>query len=70
MGVIKNMIVNELLRYYNAPNEINLYTALLKYTYSGNQAISSKNVSNKQRDVHPSYTGRLSLIASSARTAQ
>ena len=65
MFVIKQTVVNELLRYYNSANEMNLYSSLLKYTFRGPQAIG-KSVSNEQRDLHPSYTGRLSLIASSA----
>ena len=65
MFVIKQTVVNELLRYYNSANEMNIYSSLLKYTFRGPQAIG-KSVSNEQRDLHPSYTGRLSLIASSA----
>ena len=65
MFVIRQTVVNELLRYYNSSNELNLYGALLKYTFRGAQSLS-KTVSLKQRDIHPSYTGRLSLIASSS----
>jgi hypothetical protein len=65
MYIIKQTVVNELLRYYNSTNEMNLYSCLLKYTFRGPQSIS-KTVSVNQRDLHPSYTGRLSLVASSA----
>lgn len=65
MFVIRQTVVNELLRYYNSSNELNLYGALLKYTFRGAQSLS-RTVSLKQRDIHPSYTGRLSLIASSS----
>jgi len=65
MYIIKQTVKNELLRYYNAPNEINLYTCLLRYTFRGPQSLN-KTVSVSQRDLHPSYAGRLSLIASSA----
>jgi len=65
MYIIKQTVVNELLRYYNSTNEMNLYSCLLKYTFRGPQSIN-KTVSVNQRDVHPSYTGRLSLVASSA----
>jgi hypothetical protein len=65
MYIIKQTVVNELLRYYNSTNEMNLYACLLKYTFRGPQSIS-KTVSVNQRDLHPSYTGRLSLVASSA----
>lgn len=65
MFVIKQTVVNELLRYYNSTNELNLYACLLKYTFRGPQSLN-KTVSMEQRDLHPSYAGRLSLIASSA----
>jgi hypothetical protein len=65
MYIIKQTVVNELLRYYNSTNEMNLYSCLLKYTFRGPQSIN-KTVSVGQRDLHPSYTGRLSLVASSA----
>lgn len=65
MFVIKQTVTNELLRYYNSTNEMNLYSSLLKYTFRGPQSLS-KTVSAEQRDLHPSYVGRLSLIASSS----
>ena len=65
MFLVRNMVNNELLRYYNASNEINLYGSCLRYTFKGPQSLSS-TVSISQRDLHPSYVGRLSLIASSA----
>jgi hypothetical protein len=64
MYIVKQTIINELLRYYNSTNEMNLYS-LLKYTFRGPQSIN-RTVSVYQRDLHPSYTGRLSLVASSA----
>jgi Asp-tRNA(Asn)/Glu-tRNA(Gln) amidotransferase C subunit len=65
MYIIRQTVVNELLRYYNATNEMNLFSSLLKTTFRGPQSIS-KTVSVLQRDVHPSYVGRLSLVASNA----
>jgi len=65
MYIIKQTVVNELLRYYNSTNELNLFGCLLKYTFRGPQSIN-KTVSIYQRDLHESYTGRLSLVASSA----
>ena len=65
MYIIKQTVVNELLRYYNSTNEMNLYSTLLKYTFRGPQSIN-RTVSVYQRDLHDSYTGRLSLVASSA----
>lgn len=65
MYIIKRTVVNELLRYYNSTNEMNLYSCLLKFTFRGPQSIN-RTVSVNQRDLHPSYAGRLSLVASSA----
>ena len=65
MYVIKQTVTSELLRYYNSTNEMNLYSAFLKYTFRGPQSLN-KTVTIKQRDLHPSYAGRLSLIASSS----
>lgn len=65
MYVIKQTVTNELLRYYNSTNEMNLFSAFLKYTFRGPQSLN-KTVTMEQRDLHPSYAGRLSLIASSA----
>ena len=65
MFIIKQTVVNELLRYYNATNDFDLFTCLLKYTFRGPQSLS-KTVTMEQRDLHPSYPGRLSLTASSA----
>lgn len=65
MYVIKQTVTSELLRYYNSTNDMNLYSAFLKYTFRGPQSLN-KTVTMEQRDLHPSYTGRLSLIASSA----
>lgn len=65
MYVIKQTVTSELLRYYNSTNDMNLYSAFLKYTFRGPQSLN-KTVTMEQRDLHPSYAGRLSLIASSA----
>ena len=65
MYIIKQTVTSELLRYYNSTNDMNLYSAFLKYTFRGPQSLN-KTVTMEQRDLHPSYAGRLSLIASSA----
>lgn len=64
MHVVKQTVSNELLRYYNATNEMNLFTSLLRYSIRGPQSLS-RTVSMEQRDIHPSHVGRLSLIAAS-----
>ena len=63
--LVRQTVVSELLRYYNATNETNLYTCALTYTQTGPQAIQ-KVVSIESRDVHPSHVGRVSLVASNA----
>ena len=65
MYLIKECITSELLHYFNSTNEYNLYGALLRYTFGGPQGYTN-SVSIAQRSLHPSYTGRLSLIASNA----
>ena len=65
MFLIKECITSELLHYFNSTNEFNLYGSLLRYTFHGPQAYGS-TVSIDQRSLHPSYTGRLSLISSNA----
>lgn len=65
MSIIKQTVTNELLRYYNSTNDMNLFSAFLKFTFRGPQSVN-RTTSVYQQDVHPSYTGRLSLIASSA----
>lgn len=65
MYLIKECITSELLHYCNSTNEYNLYGELLRYTFGGPQGYTN-SVSIAQRSLHPSYTGRLSLIASNA----
>jgi len=65
MFVTKATWSEKLLRYYNSTNDMNLFSAFLKYTFRGPQSLN-KTVTVEQRDLHPSYAGRLSLIASSA----
>lgn len=65
MFLIKECITSELLHYFNSTNEFNLYGVLLRYTFHGPQGYGS-SVSIDQRSLHPSYTGRLSLIGSNA----
>ena len=64
MYLIKECVTSELLHYYNATNEFDLYSALLRYTFHG-PAGYTNTVSIDQRSLHPSYTGRISLVASS-----
>lgn len=65
MFIVKQCVTSELLRYFNVTNEFNLFGALARYTYCGPQGYNA-SVSIEQRSIDPSYTGRLSLIASNA----
>ena len=64
MFLIKNLITSQLLRTYNSTNDFNLFSAYLKGTFKGPQALG-KGVSFEQRDLHPSYVGRIGLVAAS-----
>ena len=64
MFLIKSLITSQLLRTYNSANEFNLFSAYLKGTFKGPQALG-KGVSFDQRDLDPSYVGRIGLVAAS-----
>ena len=64
MFLMKNLITSQLLRTYNSTNDFNLFSAYLKGTFKGPQALG-KGVSFEQRDIHPSYVGRIGLVAAS-----
>lgn len=64
MFLMKNLITSQLLRTYNSVNDFNLFSAYLKGTFKGPQALG-KGVSFEQRDIHPSYVGRIGLVAAS-----
>lgn len=66
--LIKKLITNELLRYSNMVNSIDLITAL-RWTTRGPQSMSDRgrsDVSLRYRGHHPSYVGRVGLSAASA----
>jgi len=66
--LIKGIITNELLRYDNAVNGSDLFTAGLRVSQKGPQSIISNKSEPpvKYRDIHPSYIGTVSLTHSSA----
>lgn len=64
MFLLKNLITSQLLRTYNATNDFDLFSAYLKGTFKGPQALG-KGVSLEQRDLNPSYMGRIGLVAAS-----
>jgi len=64
MFLIKNLITSQLLRTYNSTNDFNLFSAYLKGTFKGPQALG-KGVAFEQRDLDPSYVGRIGLVAAS-----
>ena len=64
MFLLKALISSKFLRTYNSVNDYNLFSAYLKGTFKGPQALG-KGVSFDQRDIHPSYVGRIDLVAAS-----
>jgi hypothetical protein len=66
--VIKKLQTNELLRYANAVNTIDLFSSALKVSFRGPQSLAEgkKSISIRYRGLHPSYVGILGLTASSA----
>jgi hypothetical protein len=66
--LIKKLITNELLRYSNMVNSIDLITAL-RWTSRGPQSLSNggkSDISLRYRGHHPSYLGRIGLVTASA----
>lgn len=64
--LVKHSVVNELLRYDNSCNSINIITKL-KLSQGGFQSqFSSGAVNIAYRANHPSYIGRIGLLATSA----
>ena len=68
MFLVKRLITNELLRYSNITNALNLFGVALRYSARGPQSLGAGggNVLVKYRSVHPSFLGNISLNASSA----
>lgn len=66
--IIKNLVNNELLRYYNATSTLELFSVALRYSAKGPQALGSSGagVTIKYRAVHPSYVGVIGLSMASA----
>ena len=66
--VIKKLKQNELLRYNNSVNGIDLFTSGLKFSQRGPQSMSEggKSISIRYRGLHPSYVGRIGLTTSSS----
>lgn len=68
MFIIKKLVKNELLRYSNSTNSLELFSVALRFSCRGPQSLgtSGGNTLIKFRGLHPSYKGNISLIASSA----
>jgi hypothetical protein len=68
MYLVKEIIRNDLLRYDNTVNCMELFSCYLKGTFKGPQSISSKSkvIPVKYRNVHKSYIGKCSLVFASA----
>jgi hypothetical protein len=68
MFLIGKLIKNELLRYSNATNSMELFSVALRWSARGPQSLYSgkSNVLIKYRAIHDSYLGNVSLNASSS----
>ena len=63
--IIKKLVTNQLLRYVSLTNNFDLFSAL-KLTQGGPQGLGENEIVLKYRGQHPSYVGRVSLMAASA----
>ena len=64
---IKQLVTNELLRYVNCVNCIDIFSSALKITQAGPQGVAgSDNMLIRYRGHHPSYLGKIGLNAASA----
>lgn len=64
--IVKYIVNSELIRYNNAVNSINLFTSSLKFTMSGPQSpFNGDNIATEHRGIHPSYIGKIALVATS-----
>jgi hypothetical protein len=68
MFLVKRLVTNELLRYSNITNSLNLFNVALKWSARGAQSLGANggNVLVKYRSIHESFIGNLSLNASSS----
>lgn len=67
-GYLIKSLIDDTLRYVNNVNSYDLFANILKGTMGGPQSIfaSKKSDNIRQRAIHPSYFGRIDLLASSA----
>ena len=64
---LKQLVTNELLRFANGVNGIELFSAAMKITQAGPQGLTNRdNVPMRYRGIHDSYVGVLDLAFSSA----
>jgi hypothetical protein len=65
--ILSSTINNELLRYSNTVNGIDLFSSALRFSKRGKQSYGEggRNVATKYRGIHPTYIGKIGLNASS-----
>lgn len=68
MFLVKRLVTNELLRYSNVTNALNLFNVALRWSARGPQSLGANgaDVLMKYRSTHPSFIGNISLNTSSA----
>lgn len=63
----KQLVTNELLRFVNTVNGVDLFSAALKITQAGPQGLNdTDNIPIRYRGIHSSYIGKIGLTAASA----
>ena len=68
MFLIRRLVTNELMRYSNATNSMELFSVALRWSGRGAQALGSSSSSTmiKYRGIHPSYLGNIGMHVASA----
>jgi hypothetical protein len=66
--LLKRLLNNELIRYSDAVNDASLFNTSLCVTFKGKGSVtgSSGSVADKYREIHDTYLGNVSIVASSA----
>ena len=65
MFLIKELVNSGLIHLYENTNEFGVFNMTLKATFVGPAGGATRNLTLNQRDIHPSFMGRVDLVAAS-----
>lgn len=65
MFLIKELVNSGLIHMYENTNEFGIFNMTLKATFVGPAGGATRNLTLNQRDIHPSFMGRVDLVAAS-----